>query len=357
MTKTFLPVSVRSVIGFLFPRCANVSVAGGYSLAEHRILGLVQGWLGGFIWRLREDGLVLKTWVQWEYHLSVSGTIDCPVSLLTNWQILVKTRRGNWSTPDFHCSKLILFFWTLWDAQAQLKAILEKILKFKYFLPTHGSRKLQAYCKQPWKTCCVSRGFESKGFHEAVTRFESNTLLFISIFILIDVQVLKMFFLLFLGQTSPFLELILVRGGKREACTSLNKYLHAFLVFGDVLFFSRNFPFFYFYFLIAIIFSTVENAQRCFGWMEQSSGLNFSTFSSTEISLLWKTGLYYVTVRLPNTSAGSGQPSMHHWHRNLMRFDLEKGFERTSCFSSIFTNWTCLKRREWKNKKIQSLVW
>lgn len=110
--KTFLPVSVRPVIGFLFPRYANVSVAGGYSLAEHRILGLLQGWLSGCIWRLREDGLVLKTWVQWEYHLSVSGTIDCPVNLLTNWQILAKTRRRNWSTLDLHYSKLIVFFWT-----------------------------------------------------------------------------------------------------------------------------------------------------------------------------------------------------------------------------------------------------
>lgn len=90
----------------------------------------------------------------------------------------------------------------------------------------------------------------------------------------------------------------------------------------------------------------MENVQSYFGWMEQSSGLNFSTFSSTEISLLWKTGLYYVTVRLPNTSAGSGQPSMHHWHQNLMRFDPEKGFERTSCFSSIFTNSSCLKKGE-----------
>lgn len=94
----------------------------------------------------------------------------------------------------------------------------------------------------------------------------------------------------------------------------------------------------------------MENAQSCFGWMEQSSGLNFSTFSSTVISLLWKTGLYYVTARLPNTSAGSGQPSMHHWHQNLMRFDPEKGFERTSCFSSIFTNWTCLKRGRKKKR-------
>lgn len=249
MPETFLPVSVRPVIGFLFPRRANVSVAGGYSLAEHRILGLVQGWLGGCIWRLREDGLVLKTWVQWEYHLSVSGTVDCPLNLLTNWPTLAKTRRGNWSTLDLHYSKLIVFFWTLWDAQAQLEAILEKIWKFKYLLPTHGSWKLQAYCKQPWKTFCVSRVSESKHFLEAVTWFESNTLLFISIFVLINVQVFKMSSLLFLGQTSPFLELILVRSGKREACTSLNKYLHAFLVFGDVLFFSRNLTFFIFIFL------------------------------------------------------------------------------------------------------------
>lgn len=129
-------------------------------------------------------------------------------------------------------------------------------------------------------------------------------------------------------------------------CTSLNKYLYVVLVFLSILFFKQKLSLFFNSHRLVLW----KNVQGCFGWMEQGSGLNFSTLSSTEISLLWKTGLYYVTAWLPNTCAGSGQPSMHHWHQNPMRFDPKEGFERTSCFPSVFTNWTCLRRGRKKNR-------
>lgn len=43
---------------------------------------------------------------------------------------------------------------------------------------------------------------------------------------------------------SPFSEQISVRGGEREMCTSLNKYLYVFLVFLGILFFKQKLDFF-----------------------------------------------------------------------------------------------------------------
>lgn len=92
--------------------------------------------MGCFILRLREDNLFFKTWVQWEYHLSASGAVNCHVSLLA------KTTNETKSAPDLHHSKLILvFFLASQDTQAQLKnhSGKRKRVEVRYFLPTHGS--------------------------------------------------------------------------------------------------------------------------------------------------------------------------------------------------------------------------
>lgn len=118
---TFIPREHRAVPGM----CPNGSIPGGNSSwnPEPQDTGKGRRWTmphshgsllwnshpewaawGCFILGLRKDNLFIKSWVQWEYHLSASGTVNCHVSLLA------ETTNGTKSAPDLYHSKLILFF-------------------------------------------------------------------------------------------------------------------------------------------------------------------------------------------------------------------------------------------------------
>lgn len=53
---------------------ATITVAGGYSLAEHKILGLVQRWLGEIKWAVLYWG---SEKIIWFLKLGFSGNITC----------------------------------------------------------------------------------------------------------------------------------------------------------------------------------------------------------------------------------------------------------------------------------------